>query len=620
MFIPIENLDLISRFGFSKNNVQLDKLGLQNWQNRKAILKNRVKEIAKDLIKIAAKRELMKSINMTPNLLEYDKFSSEFEFTETSDQLKSIKEIEEDLSQAKPMDRLICGDVGFGKTEIAMRAAFLILSSGFQVAIVCPKVLLVEQHFKTFCKRFSGYKYVIEKISRFQSPQKKKKIKQNLYSGSINLIIGTHAILSGDIQFNNLGLIIIDEEQSFGVEQKEKLKQIKPNVHILTMSATPIPRTLQSSLLKLRDISLIKTAPVNRLNIKTYLMIIEDNLIKRIIKTELNRNGQIFFVTPRIVDIEEIKTKLYKIIPELNFAIIHSKLETLEIEKIYTDFFNKKIDLLLSTAMIESGLDISNVNTILIYKPHLFGLSQLYQLRGRVGRSSDQAYAYLILDKNIKLSEEKLQRLQLISKINKLGAGFSIAANDLDLRGAGNIIGSEQSGHIREVGIELYYKMLNETVSELKNEKSNKETWSPNLNLGFSFNIPSNYIENLDIRMQIYKKISEITEIEDLNRIVEDLENRFGKAPGLFINLFKIIEIKILCKKLQIKKIDFCPDGFVIEIKQESFDYTEKLISLAKVQSEKIKLLPNSKFLLKIHNNKIINKAENLIFFLKSFN
>ena len=618
LLIPIENLELISKYGFSNQTVRLDKLGLQNWQFKKATLKKKIKQIASDLINTAAKRELTKSLKIKANKIEYEKFSSSFEFTETSDQMKAIEEIENDFNSSKAMDRLICGDVGFGKTEIAMRAAFLVLSSGYQVAVICPKVLLANQHFKTFTKRFSGFDYTIKKISRFEKTSTKSKIKDKLKLGLIDLIIGTHAILSEKINFNKLGLIIIDEEQSFGVEQKERLKKKQPNAHILTLTATPIPRTLQASLLKMRDISLIKTPPLNRQNVKTYLMFYEDNLLKSIINKELKRKGQIFFVTPRIKEIEELEKKIKKTFPSINYSIIHSRLNAVEIENIYTNFFEKKIDLLLSTAMIESGLDISNVNTIIINKPYLFGLSQLYQLRGRVGRSSVQAYAYLLLEKNTALSEDRLKRLQLISKIDSLGAGFSIAANDLDIRGAGNIVGSEQSGHIKEVGIELYYKMLNEAISELKNEKISSSDWSPIINLGFSYNIPDDYIINLDLRMQIYRKISGTNEILELKKIISNLEDRFGKFPKLFNNLFKIIEIKILCKKLNIIKIDNSSKGFVFKLRNIKINYINYLISLAKNNPKKIKLLPDSKLIYISNKNDNFEKVLELKKFLES--
>ena len=597
LLIPIENLELISRYGSDDNNPNLDKLGLQNWQNRKAIIKNKIKDIAKELVRTAAERKLVNADKILPNSFEYEKFSSLFEFTETSDQIKAIEQIENDLLSGDPMDRLICGDVGFGKTEIAMRAAFIVVSAGYQVAMICPKVLLVNQHFSTFKKRFSNFNYQISKISRLESDADKKNIRKKLSSGIIDIAIGSHALLSEKIEFKKLGLIIIDEEQSFGVQQKEKLKKLKPNCHILTLSATPIPRTLQSSFFKIRQISLIKTPPVNRINIKTFLMLYDDNFLKKIIDKELKRNGQIYFVTPRINDQNLIKKKLLKIHPNLKFAIINGKLSSNDIEKIYTDFFEKKIDLLISTAMIESGLDNSNVNTIIIDKPYLFGLSQLYQLRGRVGRSSVQAYAYLMLEKNINLNEDRMTRLKIISKIDKLGSGFSIAAKDLDMRGGGNIIGSEQSGHIREVGVELYYKMINETINEIQNIDINETDWSPLIKLGFSFNIPDNYVSNLDTRMSIYRNISQITKNSELRDMINDLIDRYGKLPESFNNLFKIIEIKILSKRNNIKKIDESVDGYVIEFREGKVDFADKIISLANSNPEKIRLLPKSKIM-----------------------
>ena len=515
------------------------------------------------------------------------------------------------------MDRLVCGDVGFGKTEIAMRAAFLAISAGFQVAMICPKVLLVNQHYETFNKRFRNFNYNISKISRLESYENKKRIKENISSGLIDIVIGSHALLSDEIKFKNLGLIIVDEEQSFGVQQKEKLKKIKPNTHILTLSATPIPRTLQSSFLKIRQISLIKTPPINRINVKTFLTIYDDQFLKKIIKNEIDRKGQVYFVTPKISDQNIIKKKILKIFPNLKFAIINGKLNPKDLENIYNDFFNKKIDLLISTAMIESGLDNSNVNTIIIDKPYLFGLAQLYQLRGRVGRSSIQAFAYLMLEKNLKINDERLNRLKIISQISSLGSGFSIATHDLDMRGGGNIIGSEQSGHIREVGIELYYKMLNETINKIKNENIEQDEWSPSIKLGFSFNIPNNYISNIDTRINIYRKISNITENANLLEIVDDLKDRYGKLPESFENLFKIIEIKILSKKNAIKKIDDCHEGYVLEFKENEINYIDKLIELAKLHPKKIKLLPKSKMMyVTIVKNKL-EKISELKKFLK---
>ena len=617
LLIPIENLELITRYGSDEKNISLDKLGLQNWQNRKAIIKNKIQDIAHELVKTAAKRKLIKGEKIIHNKLEYEKFSSLFEFTETSDQTKAIEQIENDFLSGSPMDRLVCGDVGFGKTEIAMRAAFLAISAGYQVAMICPKVLLVNQHYETFNKRFRNFNYNISKISRLESYENKKRIKENISSGLIDLVIGSHALLSDEIKFKNLGLIIVDEEQSFGVKQKEKLKKIKPNIHILTLSATPIPRTLQSSFLKIRQISLIKTPPVNRMNVKTFLTIYDDQFLKKIIKNEIDRKGQVYFVTPKISDQNIIKKKILKIFPNLKFAIINGKLNPKDLENIYNEFFNKKIDLLISTAMIESGLDNSNVNTIIIDKPYLFGLAQLYQLRGRVGRSSVQAFAYLMLEKNFKINDERLNRLKIISQISSLGSGFSIATHDLDMRGGGNIIGSEQSGHIREVGIELYYKMLNETINKIKNENIEQDEWSPSIKLGFSFNIPNNYISNIDTRINIYRKISNITENANLLEIVDDLKDRYGKLPESFENLFKIIEIKILSKKNGVKKIDDCHEGYVLEFKENEINYIDKLIELAKLHPKKIKLLPKSKMMyVTVVKNKL-EKISELKKFLK---
>ena len=620
LFIPIQNLELISKYGDPNDKVSLDKLGLSNWQKKKAKIKNKIKDIANDLIKVAAKRELDKGEVMDFNSLEYEKFSSQFEFTETSDQIKTINQISNDLCSGKPMDRLICGDVGFGKTEIAMRAAFICLSSGYQVAMICPKVLLVNQHFKTFTNRFKKFNYRISKISRFESNNEKKKIKEDLINGKINLLISTHAIFSKDVLFQNLGLIIIDEEQSFGVEQKEKLKKFKPNCHVLTLTATPIPRTLQSSIFKIKDISLIQTPPVNRLNIKTYLMIEDLLQIKRIITNETSRNGQVFYVTPRITDLDDVKKKILKTIPNIKLGYIHGKLNSSQIEKVYSDFFDKKIDVLLSTAMIESGLDLSNVNTIIIEKPQLFGLSQLYQLRGRVGRSSVQAFAYLII-KNIRaLSDDAVKKLKIISKIDKLGAGLSIASNDLSIRGAGNIIGSEQSGHIKEVGVELYYKMVQETVNELQNLSPNSDSWSPNINLGFSINISDNYINDTNQRLSLYRELSNINDLEQLENMKISINDKYGVISNNLKNLLQVIEIKIMAKELLIKKIDVTNIGFVLEFKSNADLNVSKILDYAKLNPSKLELKPKSKIIFKTICDKVkkVDELKKFITFMKT--
>lgn len=621
LLIPVENLDLISRYGQSDIKVNLDKLGLRNWQYRKATVKKRIKNIAEVLLKTAAERGLQKGEILIAKKFEYEKFSSEFEFTETSDQLKTIYQIEDDLSSGRPMDRLVCGDVGFGKTEIAMRAAFIAISSGFQVAIVCPKLLLVNQHFTNFKRRFQNFNYKIEKISRLESILKKKEIAENLEIGSIDILIGSHAIFSKKISFKKLGLIIIDEEQSFGVEQKESLKKIQPNSHILTLSATPIPRTLQSSIFELKDISLIKTPPLSRLNIKTFLMLNDKVQIKRIISEELLRNGQVFYVAPRISDLENISKKITKLIPNLKFEVIHGKLPNKKIESIYNNFSDRKIDVLISTAMIESGLDISNVNTIIIEKPQMFGLAQLYQLRGRVGRSSIQAFAYMLLNDLNNIDENSLKKLKLISKIDSLGAGFSIASSDLDMRGGGNIVGAEQSGHIREVGLELYYKMLKDAINNIKNTNNRiDKDWSPVINLGFSISIPKDYIDDVDVRLNIYRKISNIENSEELKLMLESLKDRFGKIPLSFQNLFKIIEVKIIAKEVLVKKINYSNKGFVLQFKDDKMINVDNLIKLVQKNSETLKILPDSKLFyknLKSHDKNVVEDLKKLLLIFK---
>ena len=614
LLIPVENLDQISKYGQSEIKVSLDKLGIQSWQQRKAVIKNRIKDIAKNLLKTAARRKLEKGDVLIPESFEYEKFSSEFEFTETSDQLKSIQQIENDLSSGTPMDRLICGDVGFGKTEIAMRASFITVSAGFQVALICPKLLLVNQHIENFKRRFKNFDYVIKKISRIETVSEKKNLINEIENGTIDILIGTHAILSDKLVFKNLGLIIIDEEQSFGVEQKEILKKIKPNCHVLTLTATPIPRTLQSSIFQLKNISLIKTPPLNRLNIKTYLMLKEKKQLKKIIQKEINRDGQIFYVAPRISDLHNIQKNLNNIVPDEKIEVIHGRLSSKNIEESYSRFFLKKSKILVSTAMIESGLDISNVNTIIIEKPQLFGLSQLYQLRGRVGRSTRQAYAYLLLNDFKNISENSIQKLKIISKIQNLGAGLSIASSDLDLRGGGNIVGSEQSGHIKEVGIELYYKMLKETIDELQNVKAIKD-WSPVIKLGFAISIPQDYVKDLDMRLRLYRKISDIVNIDELKDMLSNLNDRFGNIPTSFKNLFHIIEIKIMAKKMSIKKIDNTNKGFVLEFKDDNMVNVDKIIKLVEKNNKVLKLMPGSKLFFK--NTRI--KDEEKVMSLKNF-
>ncbi|MAJ02557.1 MAG: transcription-repair coupling factor, partial [Rickettsiales bacterium] len=616
LFIPVENLDLISRYGDKDNPVSLDKLGSSNWQLRKSVIKDKIKIIAHDLIQIAAERALKKGRIMVPDFDLYENFSSKFEYAETSDQIKAINDVEDDLSSGKPMDRLICGDVGFGKTEISMRAAFIAAMNDYQVIFLCPTTLLANQHYKSFISRFENFNINIKKITRFESRSEKTSIYENIENNSIKIIIGTHALFNHSINFNNLGLLIVDEEQSFGVEQKEKLKKIKSDIHVLTLTATPIPRTLQSSLLGIRDLSIIKTPPIDRLPIKTFLTIFNKTTIRNAILNEIERGGQVFYVSPKIKDLNRIKEKLSKILPKVSCEIVHGRLSGEQLNDIYSSFFENKIKILISTSIIESGLDVSNANTIIIEKPNYFGLSQIYQLRGRVGRSDVQSYAYLVLSDNQILSTEANKRLNVIANLDTLGGGFSLASHDMNIRGTGNLIGSEQSGHVREVGIELYQKLVKDAINETKSQSSVSNDWSPQINIGFSVYIPKEYIPDLQMRLNIYRRISFINSVSKIKEILLELKDRFGNVPEELINLTKLIEIKNLCRISNINKVDMGSKGFTISFRNNRFNNIQKLLNLVSKNSNLLKIRPDNKLLYLKKWTNIDDKINDIIKFL----
>ena len=618
LLIPVENLDLISRYGNKDINISLDKLGSQAWQLRKASIKEKVKVIAHELISLAAKREIRKGKIMIPHNEIYEEFSNRFQYAETSDQLKAIFDVESDLASGKPMDRLICGDVGFGKTEIAMRAAFISVLSGYQVAFLCPTTLLVNQHFKNFTDRFSDFRIKINKISRFNSNSEKIKIYSELEKGNIEILIGTHALFSDEINFKNLGLLIIDEEQSFGVSQKEKLKKIRSEVHILTLTATPIPRTLQSSILGIKDISIIKTPPIDRLPIKTYVTKYNKQIVVRAIKTEIERNGQVFYVSPRIKDLKLIEEFLKEKLPGIKFGLVHGGLTPDQINNAYNLFFSGETKVLISTSIIESGLDVSNANTIIINKPNFFGLSQLYQIRGRVGRSNTQAYAYLLLnEEENKMTDNAVRRLEIIKSLDSLGAGFLLANHDMDIRGGGNLVGAEQSGHIKEVGIELYQKLIKDAIDEIKIGNNTVNDWSPTINLGFSVFIPEYYMTDIQIRLNFYRRISNIISKDQIDIILNELEDRFGHIPEEVKNFVKIVEIKNLCKLANVKKIDLGSRGFVISFKKLENINKNILIKLVEKNQSILKLRPDNKLLYLNKSHDKDKKIYEIINFLK---
>jgi transcription-repair coupling factor (superfamily II helicase) len=631
LFLPVENIEILSRFGSEDEGVQLDKLGGASWQNRKARLKQRIKIAAVALLKIAAERLLKRSPIIATETVSYDDFCARFPYVETEDQARAIEEVLDDLISGKPMDRLICGDVGFGKTEVALRAAFAVTNAvdsyslsvfgdnnltnnqqpttnnQYQVAIVCPTTLLARQHFRNFRERFTGLPVVVRQLSRMVSPKEQKDTKEKLAEGKVDIVIGTHALLAKTIKFKQLGLVIVDEEQHFGVGQKEKLKELKANVHVLTLSATPIPRTLQMALTGVRDLSLITTPPVDRLAVRSFVLPFDPVVIKEAILRELHRGGRCFVVTPRIKDIAELKLKISELVPEAKIAVAHGQLAATDLDEIMNDFYDGKFDILLSTAIIESGLDIPTANTMIIHNAHMFGLAQLYQMRGRVGRGKTRAYAYFLLPHRKELSKNATKRLEVMQTLDTLGAGFTLASHDMDIRGFGNLVGEEQSGHIREVGIELYQQMLEEAVASLRlvNGEENSsihhppstihEDYSPQINLGISVLIPETYVNDLQLRLGLYKRVAGMDTEDEINSFAAELVDRFGVIPEEVANLITTLNLKILCKKAGVERVDTGDKGAVITFRDNAVKNPEALLHHIHKHPAKLKLRPDQK-------------------------
>ena len=622
LYLPVENMNLLSRVGDSSFSRELDKLGAASWQSRKANVKKRIRDMAEKLIRVAAQREVINTdrIEIPKN---YEEFSNKFPFELTDDQENAINEIISDFEVGKLMDRLICGDVGFGKTEVAIRASFIIASAGYQVALVAPTTILVKQHYKSFFERFKNTSIKVSALSRMTNVSERQSIKQDLISGGINIIIGTHALLSNDVDFNNLGLLIIDEEQHFGVAQKEKIKELQGNIHVLTLTATPIPRTLQLSLSGIKKLSLISTPPVNRLAIRTFVIEWDSVVLIDALLREKNRGGQIFVVCPRVKDIDSLYDRINKMTPELSISVAHGQMKVNELDKSINDFSEGKVDILISTNIIESGIDIPNANTMIIHKSDMFGLSQLYQLRGRVGRGKQRAYTYFTIEKNKILLKKSQQRLDVIKTLDNLGAGFSLASYDMDIRGAGNLLGDEQSGQIKEVGVELYQDMLKDAVNSFKNgSKQIEEVWSPSISLGLSVLIPENYVYDLSTRMSLYRKAGELLNSDDIKNFSDELFDRFGPPPSQVNNLLTTLMIKNKCLKCKINFVDAGPKGLLLGFKNNFFKETEKLISLVNNSSGQLKIRPDQKLFfqksLKTNEDKIetalslINQLETL--------
>jgi transcription-repair coupling factor (superfamily II helicase) len=579
LFLPVENIELLSRYGSEDTEVQLDRLGGAGWQTRKAKLKQRIREIAGELIKVAAARAMREANRLQVPDGIYDEFAARFPFDETEDQDNAIDATLDDLNAGKPMDRLICGDVGFGKTEVALRAAFVTAMNGKQVAVVVPTTLLARQHYRTFSERFRGFPLRVAQASRFVGTKDMRAVREGLASGDVDIVIGTHALLAKNIGFKDLGLVIVDEEQHFGVVHKERLKQLRAEVHVLTLTATPIPRTLQLALTGVRELSIIATPPVDRLAIRTSVLPFDPLMVREALLRERYRGGQSFFVVPRIEDIAAVVDFLKTNVPEVKFAVGHGQMAAGELEDVMTAFYDGKYDILISTTIVESGLDIPNANTLVVYRADMFGLAQLYQLRGRVGRSKARAYALLTTPANKALTVNAERRLKVLQSLDSLGAGFQLASHDLDIRGAGNLLGDEQSGHIREVGYELYQQMLEEAVAALKEgSEVAAEQWSPTIAIGTPVLIPETYVEDLDLRLGLYRRLANVADDAEIEAFGVEMADRFGPSPPEVDHLLRIVGIKALCRRANVEKIDAGPKGAVLTFRDNRFDNPGGLI------------------------------------------
>jgi transcription-repair coupling factor (superfamily II helicase) len=600
LYVPVENLEVLSRYGAEEGGT-LDKLGGEAWQRRKAKMKERIREIAGELIATAALRAL-RHADVAQSDTAYAAFADRFPYQETDDQDRAISETLDDLSSGKPMDRLIVGDVGFGKTEVALRAAFVAAMAGMQVALVCPTTLLARQHYTNFVDRMRGFPIEIGRLSRLVPAAEAKKTKELLAEGKIDIVVGTHAILSKGIEFRQLGLVIVDEEQRFGVTHKERLKSLKADVHVLTLTATPIPRTLQMAMSGLRELSVIQTPPVDRLAVRTYVAPFDPVVVREALLREHYRGGQSFFVVPRVADLPDIEDYLRREVPEVKYVIAHGQMSATEVEERMSAFYDKKFDVLVSTTIVESGLDIPSANTLIVHRADRFGLAQLYQLRGRVGRAKTRAYAYLTTPANRIITETAEKRLHILQNLDTLGAGFQLASHDLDIRGAGNLLGDEQSGHIKEVGFELYQSMLEDAILEAKAgglaEATRSKEFSPQISVDAPIMVPEDYVLDLDLRMGLYRRMNELEDKEQIEAFAAELIDRFGPLPEATQNLLTVIETKLNCRKACVAKLDVGPKGALVTFFEDTFPDLPGLIAYTERLKGTAKLRPDSKLVI----------------------
>ncbi|MCW1403079.1 transcription-repair coupling factor [Novosphingobium sp. MW5] len=602
LYVPVENIDVLSRYGSESEGVALDRLGGEAWQKRRSRLKERIREIAHELLRTAAQRALRQAPVLLPEQAAYDQFAERFPWQETEDQEAAIDDVLGDLAEGKPMDRLVCGDVGFGKTEVALRAAFVAAMAGQQVALIAPTTLLARQHYSGFVERFAGFPLNIGRLSRLVGEKEAAATKAGLADGTVDIVVGTHALLSKGLNFKRLGLVIVDEEQRFGVNHKERLKTLRTNVHVLTLTATPIPRTLQMAMSGLRELSTIQTPPVDRLAVRTYVMEWDDMVMREALLREHHRGGQSFIVVPRIADMADVEEWLRNTVPEVRFVSAHGQMGAGEVEERMSAFYEKKYEVLLSTTIVESGLDIPSANTIIIHRADRFGLAQLYQLRGRVGRSKLRAYAYLTTPADMQLSEVAEKRLKVLGDLDSLGAGFQLASHDLDIRGAGNLLGDEQSGHIREVGFELYQSMLEDAILEAKagvaGIKRESAGPSPQITVDAPIMIPEDYVPDLAVRMALYRRLNDAESGDEVEALSAEMIDRFGPLPAPTENLIQLIGIKRQAIEANIAKIDVGAKGSLVSFHEDTFPDPAGLIAYCQRLEGTVKLRPDNKLVI----------------------
>lgn len=595
LYVPVENLEVLTRYGSGEDGATLDRLGGEAWQRRKSKMKERIREIAGELIATAAERALRPGELAEPDTAGYPSFVDRFPYEETDDQDRAIQDVLADLAAGKPMDRLIVGDVGFGKTEVALRAAFVAAMAGMQVAVVCPTTLLARQHYNNFVQRFEGFPIKIGRLSRLVTAAESKKVKEGAASGDLDIVVGTHALLAKNVEFKRLGLVVVDEEQRFGVTHKERLKALKADVHMLTLTATPIPRTLQMAMSGLRELSVIQTPPVDRLAVRTYVMPWDPVVLREALLREHYRGGQSFLVTPRVADLPDLEEFLRNEVPEVRYVVAHGQMSATEVEERMSAFYDKKFEVLVSTTIIESGIDIASANTMIVNRADRFGLAQLYQLRGRVGRAKTRAYAYLVTPPERQMTDAAEKRLKVLSDLDSLGAGFQLASHDLDIRGAGNLLGDEQSGHIKEVGYELYQSMLEEAILEAKSGGAfeRPRDFSPQITVDAPILIPDDYVPDLDLRMGLYRRLNDLEKHAEIESFAAEMIDRFGPLPDATDNLIQVIKIKLNAKKACVSKMDVGPKGVLVSFHDNKpadvdglFAYVDRLKDVAKLRPD----------------------------------